>query len=123
MPAALIQYFAESTAISIAAASFAAALMIAYYGPLLAVTQSVIPPKMRAFANAVMGLVFNLIGLGLGPLLTGMLSDLLANQFGFGDQSLRYALILALVPAITGAAIFLYAARFWAIEKQTQPDA
>lgn len=123
IPAALIQYFAESTSISIAAASCASALMIAYYGPLLAVTQSVIPPKMRAFANAVMGLVFNLIGLGLGPLVTGMLSDLLASEFGFGDESLRYALILALIPACAGSAVFIYAARFWAPQNQTEPDA
>lgn len=123
IPAAFIQYFADSTAVSIAAASFASALMIAYYGPLLAVTQSVIPPKMRAFSNAVMGLVFNLVGLGLGPLVTGMLSDLLASQFGLGDQSLRYALTLALIPACAGAAVFMYVARFWAKENQIEPDA
>lgn len=114
LPAALVQYLAGSMAVSIAAAAAAAALMVAYYGPLLAVTQSVIPPQMRAFSNAVMGLIFNLVGLGLGPWMTGMGSDTLSLHFGLGDQSLRYALILALVPACAGAAVFLYAARFWA---------
>lgn len=122
VPAALIQYLAGSTAVSIAAASVAAALMVAYYGPLLAVTQSVIPPQMRAFSNAVMGLVFNLVGLGLGPWITGMCSDVLGRYFGLGDQSLRYALLLALVPAFVGTAVFLYAARFWAAEKLSDPS-
>lgn len=123
VPMALIQYLADSTAIAITAAMFSAALMVAYYGPLLAVTQSVIPPQMRAFSNAVMGLVFNLIGLGLGPWITGMCSDLLAQQFGLGDQSLRYALILSLAGACAGAAVFFYAARFWATENQNQTNA
>jgi predicted MFS family arabinose efflux permease len=113
VPAALIQYLAGPTAVSIVAASVAAALMVAYYGPLLAVTQSVIPPQMRAFSNAVMGLVFNLVGLGLGPWVTGMCSDILDRYFGLGDQSLGYALVLSLVSACAGAAVFLYAARFW----------
>lgn len=123
VPAALIQYLAVSMKISIAAASVSAALMVAYYGPLLAVTQSVIPPQMRAFSNAVMGLVFNLIGLGLGPWITGMCSDMLARHFGMGDQALRYALVLSLIGSCAGAAVFLYAARFWANEKLSDPNA
>lgn len=117
VPMALVQYLASSTAISIAAAACSAALMVAYYGPLLAVTQAVIPPQMRAFSNAVMGLVFNLVGLGLGPWITGMCSDLLDQHFGLGAQSLRYALILSLTCACAAAAVFFHAARFWAAEK------
>lgn len=123
IPVALVQYLAGSTVLSIVAAAFAAALMVAYYGPLLAVTQSVVPPQMRAFSNAVMGLVFNLVGLGLGPWITGMCSDMLGRYFGLGEQSLRYALVLSLVPACAGAAVFLYAARFWAAPKQSDKTA
>jgi predicted MFS family arabinose efflux permease len=121
VPAAVLQYVAGPTALSIAAGSIAATLLVAYYGPLLAVTQSVIPPHMRAFSNAVMGLVFNLVGLGLGPWVTGMCSDLLARYFGLGDESLRYALLLALIPACAATAVFLYAARFWADDRKVVP--
>jgi predicted MFS family arabinose efflux permease len=107
---ALIQYLTASTAVAIAMATAAALLMISYYGPVLAVTQSLVPPTMRAFSNAVLLLIFNLFGLGLGPWCTGLLSDLLARDFGAGENALRYALSLSLVASAAGALLFLYAA-------------
>lgn len=112
VPFALIQYLAPSTIVSIVAATFVAALMIAYYGPILATTQSSVASTMRAFSNAVLLLTFNLFGLGLGPWITGLLSD--ALTVSFGDQALRYALAIVLVPSGLGALVFAYAARFWA---------
>ena len=47
---------------------------------------------MRAMASAVALLIINVIGLALGPLLTGVLSDLLAPRFG--EESMRYSLLL-----------------------------
>lgn len=44
----------------------------------------------RSMAIAILGLITNLIGLGLGPVVIGGVSDLLAPQFG--HDSLRYAL-------------------------------
>jgi hypothetical protein len=46
---------------------------------------------MRAMAAAGLLFIVNLIGLGLGPLSIGMLSDALEPQFGV--ESLRYALM------------------------------
>jgi len=65
-------------------------------GPFLAIIQSIVPERMRATAVAVTFLFANLIGMGLGPLVTGVLSDTL--QASAGQQSLRYAL-LALTPS------------------------
>jgi len=114
LPFALIQYLVADTRIAIAAAAVAAMLMIAYYGPIVAATQSAMPPSMRAFANAVLLLCFNLFGLGLGPLTAGALSDWLTPSYG--DQALRYALVIILIPSLLGAALFLYAGRFWRTE-------
>jgi hypothetical protein len=50
---------------------------------------------MRATAIAMIYLFANLIGMGLGPLVAGMLSDALRPVVG--EESLRYAL-LALCP-------------------------
>jgi MFS transporter, Spinster family, sphingosine-1-phosphate transporter len=60
-------------------------------GPIYAVTQTLVPARMRAIASALVFLSSNLVGLGLGPLAVGALSDLLRPAFG--DQSLRYALL------------------------------
>jgi MFS family permease len=64
-------------------------------GPLFAATQTLVPPHMRAMSIAVVLFFSNLIGLGLGPLAVGALSDALRPLWG--DESLRYAL-LALCP-------------------------
>lgn len=110
VPFALVQYLAPSTTVSIVAAAITSALMIAYYGPILATTQSVVAPTMRAFSNAVLLLTFNLFGLGLGPWVTGLLSDALTGTFG--DQALRYALAIVLIPSALATLTFLFAARF-----------
>jgi MFS family permease len=59
-------------------------------GPLFAMIQTIVPARMRAMSIALVYLFANLIGMGLGPLATGALSDLLRPTLG--DESLRYAL-------------------------------
>ena len=61
-------------------------------GMIFSAIQSLVPARMRAVALAVVFLLANLIGAGFGPLLAGVLSDLLAPMFG--QESLRYALLL-----------------------------
>jgi MFS family permease len=65
------------------------------YGPLFATVQTLVPQHMRATSIALIYLFANLIGLGLGPLAAGALSDALRPLVG--EESLRYAL-LALCP-------------------------
>jgi len=113
VPVALAQYLVASTGISIAMATAAALLMIAYYGPVLSITQSLVPSHMRAFSNAVLLLIFNLFGLGLGPWCTGLLSDLLVRHFQIGDNGLRYALSISLIASVAGALVLLYTARLY----------
>jgi hypothetical protein len=57
-------------------------------------------------------LVVNIVGLGLGPLVTGMISDRLINHYGLGNDSLRYAIAASAVVALWGAAHFMRAAFF-----------
>ncbi len=63
-----------------------------YLAPVLAQVQGLVTLRMRAVAGAIFLLILNLIGLALGPLLTGALSDMLAP--GFGNESMRYALLI-----------------------------
>jgi predicted MFS family arabinose efflux permease len=82
-------------------ASFFGASMM---GPVLAVTQTLAKVHMRALAAALVALVVNLIGAGVGPLMVGALSDLLAPSLG--PSSIRYALLVLAVVALLGAALF-----------------
>jgi predicted MFS family arabinose efflux permease len=50
-----------------------------WYGPVYGGVPGLVPPAMRATAAAILLFVVNIIGLGLGPTLFGMLSDTLAN--------------------------------------------
>jgi len=72
-----------------------------YYGPTYSSVQGLVSPQARAMASAVLLFFQNLIGLGLGPLAFGMLSDAIKPTYG-GD-SVRYVLyaasVLSLIPA------------------------
>ena len=61
-------------------------------GAIFSAIQSLVNDRMRSVAFALLFLMANLIGLGLGPLAVGVLSDLLMPMFG--QESLRYALLL-----------------------------
>ena len=76
----------------------------AMIGPLSTVIQGVAKVRMRAFAPALISLIFNLVGVGLGPVVAGVLSDLLAPRFG--SASLRYALMIAPVGLVAAALAF-----------------
>jgi MFS transporter, Spinster family, sphingosine-1-phosphate transporter len=60
-------------------------------GPVFATIQTLVPDHMRATSIAILYLFANLIGLGLGPLAVGSLSDLLRTTLG--EESLRYSLL------------------------------
>lgn len=61
-------------------------------GPLMAVMAAVLRPQTRALSLTALFFFANLVGSGLGPLLSGVVSDALRPLFGI--DSLRYALVL-----------------------------
>jgi MFS family permease len=75
--------------------------------PTFALIQSLVPENMRATAVAIVFLLANLIGLGLGPLVVGALSDGFAGKYGM--SSLRIAL-LACTPGYAWVAAHFYRA-------------
>jgi MFS family permease len=79
-------------------------------GPTLAMTQSVTPASMRSRASALTTGTYNLIGMGLGPLLVGFISDLLAPRYGV--ESLRYGLLVVGLAHVLGAVHHWRAARY-----------
>jgi MFS transporter, Spinster family, sphingosine-1-phosphate transporter len=71
--------------------TFTVICVTAVNGPWFATIQTLVPQRMRAMSIAILYLFGNLIGMGLGPLAVGILSD--AYRPWAGDDSLRYALL------------------------------
>lgn len=82
---------------------------VIYAPPVFATVQRLVGLRSRAMASAVMLFIANLIGLGLGPLLLGIASDLL--QARFGDDALRYSLLIATSIGIWASLHYLLASR------------
>ena len=74
-----------------------------YLAPVLSQTQSLVSLRMRAVASSLLLLILNVVGLMIGPAVTGLVSDLLrASQ---GNESLRYALLISTVVMLPVAAL------------------
>jgi predicted MFS family arabinose efflux permease len=84
-------------------------LINTYLGPCLAISHTLVPPAMRALTSAILFFVLNLIGLGMGPLTAGLLSDYFSQTYG--DDGLRYAMLVVGLIASIGVVMFLLAAR------------
>ena len=69
-----------------------------YLATTFAQTQGLVGVGMRSVASALLLFVINVLGLGFGPQVAGMLSDWLAASAG--DESLRYSLLI--IGAVTG---------------------
>lgn len=107
---------AQSPSAALAILAFAGVLNAIWYGPVFATVQGLVLPEQRATAAAVHLFVINLVGLGLGPLAFGGLSDLLNSGWALGAlhmeglgprEGLRVALLMG-----SGLA-FLALAAFW----------
>jgi MFS family permease len=100
-PILFLGYFATDWRVAILLLFVPTALNAAYYGPTYATVQGLVKPEARAVAAALMLFAQNLIGLGLGPLLFGIMSD--AFKPLAGDESVRWVLYgaawLGLIPA------------------------
>lgn len=94
-------YWVEDWRIAVALLIVPTLLNAAYYGPAYGCVQGLVRPEARAIAASLVVFGQNLIGLGMGPLLFGVLSDSL--QPIAGEESVRWVLYgaawLGLIPA------------------------
>jgi MFS transporter, Spinster family, sphingosine-1-phosphate transporter len=100
-------YLSRNLYVALALTGLAAVGSFTITGPLFATIQTLVAERMRAISIAVVYLFANLIGMGLGPLAAGGLSD--AFRPWAGEESLRYAL-LALSPGYLWCAWHLWRA-------------
>jgi predicted MFS family arabinose efflux permease len=95
LPTSLAILFAPSPVVSIAMIALTGALINAPIGPVTAALYGTVPAQVRATGGAVAVFMIAILGYGLGPFCVGLLSDQLTPAFG--EESLRYALLLPLV--------------------------
>ncbi len=95
-------------------------LNILWLGPVTTAIQHLVPAEMRATASASFLLINNLVGLGLGSLVMGALSDAMAARFG--ADALRYAAVgtlgFYLVAAVLGLLAVRPLRRDWWVEDE-----
>jgi MFS family permease len=85
------------------------ALGLVWLGPVLTAIQHLVPGSMRATASALFLFINNLIGIGLGTALIGMVSDLM--RLRFGGESLRYAILAGTGFYVMAAALLFFAGK------------
>ena len=86
------------------------ALNILWLGPITTAVQHLVPVRLRASAGGCFLFINNALGLCVGPLLMGTLSDRL-KAGGYGIDSLRYACTFCLVFYALAAVLVLFAIR------------
>ena len=109
IPFYLTSYFISNTMVALITIAIPSFLSSVYLAPCLALTHGLVGIRMRALASAVLIFVLNILGLGFGPLITGMVSDFLEPSIGV--ESLRWALCSSLIANVLGAVFFMMAAK------------
>ena len=112
IPIFILAMLAPSATIAIPIFAITAILGTLWYGPVYATAQSIAPAHMRAVTAAILLFVINLVGLGLGPLAVGALSDFLNVGMGYGKaEGLRWALIISACAGVIAFVCFWMARR------------
>jgi len=93
LPFSLLALNLESLNATLACIFIGNIFMSCYLGPTVAIAHHLVKPSMRATTSAILYFILNIVGLGCGPVVTGMVSDYLAPEFGV--ESLRYALMFS----------------------------
>lgn len=91
-----------------------------YLGPVIAITHAMVKVRMRAVASAILLFALNLIGMGAGPQIVGVLTDLLTPAYGV--EAIRYSLLLTATSKMVSIVLFLLAAR-WLLQDLKAKDA
>jgi MFS family permease len=85
-----------------------------FIGPTFALMQRLVVDDMRSTTLALVMLLANLLGMGVGPQLVGILSDLLQPRLG--SDSLRYAMLMVSLVALWAAY------HFWQVGETVHED-
>ena len=111
LPFGFAIYLTDASWVVFALIGVPAALGSVYLPPTYAMTQGLVEVRMRTVASALLLFVINLIGMGLGPLMAGLISDALAPTYG--KDSLKYALLILTLFNVWAAVHYWIAGRYF----------
>jgi MFS family permease len=111
LPFGIAIYLVETSFWVFALIGIPAAMGAVYLPPTYAMTQCLVEVRMRTVASALLLFIINLIGMGLGPLIAGALSDYL--EPAYGKDGLRYSLLILSFLNIWAAAHYWIAGRYY----------
>jgi MFS family permease len=85
--------------------------MLIHQAPIFAAVVNIVGERRRALATALVLLGASLIGDAVGPTAVGVINDLLAPRFG--DEAIRYSLLIVAATPVLAALCFLRAASLY----------
>jgi MFS family permease len=94
--------------------------MLIHQAPIYAAVVNIVGERRRALATAVILLGASLIGDAAGPTAVGVLNDLLAPRFG--DEAIRYSMLIVAVTPVFAGLCFLRAATLYAAAAGVGPE-
>lgn len=109
VPVSLIFFLVHNFPLAMAMTLLTTIVGSLWVAPSYALVQDLAGPYMRAIAAAIFMMIINIVGLGLGPYATGLLSDRLAPRLG--ESALAVSLCAVTMTCGAGAVIFLLASR------------
>ena len=104
-PVRLLGFMSGDLTTAVAAMAAGLVLDTLYLGPTIAACHGLVGPRMRALTSSILFFVLNLIGLGLGPLFVGGMSDYL--EPAYGTDSLRYAIVITIFMALISGLVYM----------------
>jgi MFS family permease len=106
-PFTVVVYTTSSAALALCLYLVVATCGTIWYGPVYASAQGMAPPNMRAMSASIMLFVINFLGLVVGAVAIGALSDVLNKAFHLGvADGLRWALVGSTAAGLIGALFF-----------------
>lgn len=109
IPLSLAVYTSRVFGLALGASALAAFNNGVFVGPLWALIQGLAGERLRATATALYMMVAVLVGMSIGPLLAGMISDTLVPYAG--ADSLRWSMIVLIAPTALSLPLIAAAAR------------
>ncbi len=106
-PLSIVAFTTEWSGLSLIATAVVLTLYHSWGGPVHAAVQGMVGLRMRGVAVSLLLFVVNLVGLGFGPPIIGLVSDLL--QTSAGVHSLRYALLLSVPVFLLASVLYVLA--------------
>jgi MFS family permease len=98
-PFAAFTFLSHSPAFMLLCFGVSASLVTACAAPIISYSQQIMPSSVHAMITAVIFLVLNVVGFGVGPLMVGALSDYLVPHVG-ETAALQQSLLFLAPPAL-----------------------